>query len=281
MSILLDALKKSETQRQLGKTPGIHSTVEIPGQKHGGEQQWLALSMLLLGAAAIGWFGWQQFRAPMGRSEPAGVDVVAMSEMQDRQSAKSQTAVETQLAVKKTRPDTKKPTLRRSMWSKNREFSGLTILPPTSSGDDAQRMEKLSRSFNSYEAEQDSAPVDESATPSQPLAQASSDAAVPQAASGESVAAEAKPVPRRSRGLQARKTEPISFWQIPQALRDDLPEFRINVLVYADKPKDRFLLINGQRLIEKQELANGVVLDEIRRDGAVFRYRNYRFLVKG
>jgi hypothetical protein len=29
------------------------------------------------------------------------------------------------------------------------------------------------------------------------------------------------------------------------------------------------------------ELTDGVVLDEIRRDGAVFTYRKYRFLVKG
>ena len=56
---------------------------------------------------------------------------------------------------------------------------------------------------------------------------------------------------------------------------------RINVLVYAENPEDRFLLINGQRLVEKEELADGVVLDEIRRDGAVFLFRNYRFLVKG
>jgi hypothetical protein len=76
-------------------------------------------------------------------------------------------------------------------------------------------------------------------------------------------------------------SEPISFWQVPQALRDGLPEIRITVLVYAEAVEDRFVLINGQRLVEKEELAPGVVLDEIRRDGAVFSYRKYRFLVKG
>jgi general secretion pathway protein B len=281
MSILLDALKKSETQRQLGKTPDIHSTVESPGQKQGGDQQWVALSMLVLSAAAIGWFGWQQFRTPAGMSDVAEVDVVAVPQAQDRQSVENRTVVETQVPAKITKPETKNPTLPKSMWSKNRDFSGLTVLPPASPGDDNQRMEKLSNSFNSYEAEKEPAPVNKTATPSQQMAQASSDVAVSQAAPSESVAAEAKPSPRRSRGLQAHESELISFWQIPQALRDDLPEFRINVLVYAEKPQDRFLLINGQRLIEKEEFTNGVILDEIRRDGAVFRYRNYRFLVKG
>ncbi len=284
MSILLDALKKSESQRQLGKTPDIHSTVESPEQKQRGEQQWVALSMLVLSAVAIGWFGWQQFRMSPGMPEAAGVDVVAIPEVQDGHSVENQAVVETQVPVKTTKPDSKNRTLPRSMWSMNDDLSGLTVLPPTRSEDDTQRMEKLSRSFNSFEAEKDAAAVNETATPSQSIAQASSDAVVSQATSSESVVAggaEVQPAPRRSRSVQAHEAEPISFWQIPQALRDDLPEFRINVLVYAEKPQDRFLLINGQRLIEKEELANGVILDEIRRDGAVFRYRNYRFLVKG
>jgi len=74
--------------------------------------------------------------------------------------------------------------------------------------------------------------------------------------------------------------EPISYWELPQGIRDSLPEIKITVLVYAEHPGDRFLLSNGQRMVEKDELDGGLVLDEIRKDGAVFLYRNYRFLVK-
>lgn len=81
--------------------------------------------------------------------------------------------------------------------------------------------------------------------------------------------------------MEKEESEPISFWQVPQNLRDNMPEIRITVLVYAEQPEDRFLLVNGVRLVEKEELASGITLDEIRRDGAVFLYRNYRFLVKG
>ena len=55
----------------------------------------------------------------------------------------------------------------------------------------------------------------------------------------------------------------------------------VSVLVYAVRPQDRFVLVSGQRLVEKDEIEGGVVLEEIRRDGAVFQYRNYRFLMKG
>jgi general secretion pathway protein B len=59
-----------------------------------------------------------------------------------------------------------------------------------------------------------------------------------------------------------------------------MPEIRITVLVFAQTPEDRFVLINGQRLKEKEEVAPGILIDEIRRDGVVFSYRKYRFLVK-
>ena len=34
-------------------------------------------------------------------------------------------------------------------------------------------------------------------------------------------------------------------------------------------------------LVEKDSYQDGVILEEIRREGAVFLYRNYRFLVEG
>jgi hypothetical protein len=59
-----------------------------------------------------------------------------------------------------------------------------------------------------------------------------------------------------------------------------MPELHITVLVYAENPQDRFLLINGERLREKEEVSEGLVLEEILRDHAIFSYRNYRFQVK-
>ena len=81
--------------------------------------------------------------------------------------------------------------------------------------------------------------------------------------------------------MQPYIAEPVSYWELPQGVRDNLPDFKITVLVYAEKPGDRFLLLNGQRMAEKDELQSDLTLLEIRRDGAVFQYRNYRFLVKG
>jgi general secretion pathway protein B len=88
-------------------------------------------------------------------------------------------------------------------------------------------------------------------------------------------------MPSRPARPPAAATEPITFWELPQGIRDSLPDLRITVLVFAERPEDRFVLIGGQRRVENDQIQDGLLLEEIRREGAVFTYRNYRFLVKG
>ncbi|HEY5775627.1 MAG TPA: general secretion pathway protein GspB, partial [Xanthomonadales bacterium] len=73
---------------------------------------------------------------------------------------------------------------------------------------------------------------------------------------------------------------PISYWELPDAVRSDIPVIKFSVLVYATDPADRFVLINGQRLGEGDSAQPGLVVKEIRRDGVVFSYRLYQFLVE-
>ena len=112
MSILLDALKKSESQRLLGQTPTIHTAIAAPVAKRETEQHWIALSMLALSAVAIAWFVWQQYRQPVTKLDDAGVDVVALSQVAETPLVETQAPAEAR-----------------------------------------QRRERLSQSFNSYEAE--------------------------------------------------------------------------------------------------------------------------------
>lgn len=74
--------------------------------------------------------------------------------------------------------------------------------------------------------------------------------------------------------------EPLGYWDLPDAVRADVPEIKFSVLVYATDPAQRFVLINGQRLTEGDSVKSGLVVEEIQRDGVLFSYRLYRFLVK-
>jgi general secretion pathway protein B len=262
MSILLDALKRSEEQRRLGATPTLQTTVESSAAEGDSLQHWLPLLLMGVSVIAIAWFGLQQFRAP---EETAAVSrPLAAKPPAEERSAPAPAATEPSASQQ----------------------------PPSAGGD------RKRTPVESYQAEEAVAE-----TAAQPAAEPAPGAMIDQpgqldelrealAAGAEADApavesdqlepearAEETPVPPATR-LAPHESEPISYWELPQSIRDDLPELRINVLVFADQPEDRFLLMGGQRLVENDDLGSGLVLEEIRREGAVFRYRKYRFFVK-
>jgi general secretion pathway protein B len=83
----------------------------------------------------------------------------------------------------------------------------------------------------------------------------------------------------------ARSTGSAQTSGVPS--RDDLvaagqagiPEASVSLHVYDKSPAARFVFVNGQRAREGDVLANGIRVDEIRADGAVLSFRGARFLV--
>lgn len=261
MSILLDALKKSEEQRRLGETPTIHSGGG--GQELVNDQgrRWLPLALLTLSALAVTWFGWQQFREPPAELEIASAEASRQPAQTDAGADApaalnvevAQTQPEVRTPVESFRPDSSTgPQAANDSVDDEREAGQVAAAPDPSNGETtALDSDTLAKDDTQQQP---------------PPAQADTPAAQ---------------TPARRAAMEPHVSEPISYWELPQGMRDSLPEFRITVLVFAERPEDRFLLINGQRLAEQEELGDGVKLDEIRREGAVFLYRNYRFLVRG
>ncbi|HEY7906995.1 MAG TPA: general secretion pathway protein GspB [Wenzhouxiangella sp.] len=68
-------------------------------------------------------------------------------------------------------------------------------------------------------------------------------------------------------------------WELPLSVRQSLPPLNLLVHVYSEKPQERFVLINGTRFREGDELSPGVRLAEIRPQGALVDFRDYRFLL--
>jgi general secretion pathway protein B len=254
MSILLEALKKSEQQRQLGQTPTLQTSVEDQAQSSVSLNHWIPLSLLALSACVMAWFGWQQFRVPELGDSPAVEVAVVEAEVESQPRTMTE-------------------------WFQSR---GEGKEEQVARENDKAR---LNQSFNEFTADNDAAEAVPPTSDQIPAAELSSTSQAEPGLEVEPEVLETRPRQSRAESGQSRLephiSEPISYWELPQGIRDNLPEIKITVLVYSDKPGDRFLLTNGQRMAEKDELQNGVVLDEIRRDGAVFLYRKYRFLVKG
>lgn len=250
MSILLDALKKSERQRQLGQTPTLQTLSAEQPQASESFTHWVPLSMLLISVCVMSWFGWQQLRAP-DPAAPRSEGVAATQSKRQQIDPGEQSAART--LTESYKPD-------------DATSGGAEV---TNEADRA----RLSRSVSEFTAK---GPEPEVAAQTEQPRAAAEPVAPPSA-----IEPAARRQENRNRPVEPHVTEPISFWELPQGVRDALPEIKITVLVYSDQPEDRFVLTNGQRLVEKDELQSGLVLDEIRRDGAVFLYRKYRFLVKG
>lgn len=58
-----------------------------------------------------------------------------------------------------------------------------------------------------------------------------------------------------------------------------LPDLHLDVHVFATNPADRFVYINMQKYREGSALADGLTLERIRRDGVVLNYHGLRFVL--
>jgi len=285
MSILLDALKKSEEQRQLGKVPGIHSPGGGAPVRQSRSPRWALLVLVVGSAVAVAWFGWRQFQPPqagdLSTEETAAVatDKTASSEpaaTTPDSEAPAQPADAIQVARQAAPRRTPVETLPAESASEPLAAAAATRTEPE------PRKSWVNESFTAFEAGRQAAaePQEPPAPAAAPVATAPAALKQPASKTPAPVAAPAATATQRT-PAESRTTEPISFWELPQGIRDSLPDLHISVLVYAENPQDRFVLVGGQRLVEKDQLQEGVVLEEIRREGAVFLYRNYRFLVEG
>lgn len=268
MSILLDALKKSEEQRQLGSMPNIHSAVADQPIRAIGELQWLPLSMMAFSAIVIAWIGWNQYEKPEADGISEAVSVTAeMTKAPPGSKAPGDDAAISTAAKSSDEPLTDQRTPVEAIAGNDKLRPGFAVLPPRQPDLTDEQRERLKQSVSNYQAEETDTPEQDEALVSTTAPQSPA----PVIAEENDAAELAQPhVP-----------QPISYWELPQGVRDDLPEIKISVLVFSEKPSDRFLLVNGKRMVEKDSLGGGVELDEIRREGAVFLYRKYRFLIKG
>jgi len=71
-----------------------------------------------------------------------------------------------------------------------------------------------------------------------------------------------------------------SWYELPQEFRNRLDLPRLDVHVYSEEPRRRFILVNQEKYREGERLASGLVLEEILPDGMVMSYQGERFRVE-
>jgi general secretion pathway protein B len=68
-----------------------------------------------------------------------------------------------------------------------------------------------------------------------------------------------------------------TVWELPYAARKDIPAIELSMHVFSSDPKQRFVVIKGDRHVEGDEVASDLVLREIRQDGLVLEYKGQKF----
>jgi general secretion pathway protein B len=105
------------------------------------------------------------------------------------------------------------------------------------------------------------------------------------AASGTGVK-KIEPPPEAAPATGMKKPEPAppaasssgmpAYYELPFSVRKDLPPLKLSMHVYAPEPAQRFIILNDSRMVEGNA-QDDLALREIRPDGAVFEFKGQRF----
>jgi general secretion pathway protein B len=249
MSLILEALRRSEAERQIGRAPGLMTPVGIPPRRRRMGWPWLVAALFLVGAA-----GWYLGRGELGLPTlPLDPDAPAIPIAAPPVLPEPATTAQA---------DSPQPT-------------PVATPPP-----DVASAEAAPHPFASAPPE----PV--TATASTPAA-GPAPAVPPAAVAGPSPTAPApSPAPTAAAPVRTPtppSAEPLevlpSIAVVPPQRRSELPPLRVSMHVYAEDPAQRFVLIDGRRHVEGQMLQGGVTVHEIRRDGVVLVIDGTRVLL--
>lgn len=266
MSILLEALRKSEKQKHLGHAPSIHSTADLELRRPARWKPGIILLVLLPVILVLAWFGFQQNRN-IDNPEPArgGAEAEPAATVAEREPP----------PLQKQRPAiSSSPAVNEETGTDRTPVESFDPGDRVVSADSSPAAPEEGLQLTDQEAAAD---TEEASTPPG----AANLQRVQQSAPGTVPGQDGSDASQEPATDSYRSPEfsVITYWRLPEAIREQISVPRISVLVFSERPEDRFILMNGTRLIEGDEPQPGLVLEEIRRDGAVFSYRLYRFLV--
>ena len=241
MSYILDALRKSDQQRQRGAAPTLLLGQATAVPKQPALLSYGLLALVLLGPGiAIGWLRpWQP--------EPAAPAPVAIAAKPPEPGQSQPPAVRPDMAPK---PEPE-------LHAQNSAPATQAVPAPAPA---------LAQPHGAAGVK-----VETQSAPPKAVAEVSKKAAAPapvpeQALSTSSGTADAAPA-----------QNVISLAELPLSLQQELPPMTISVHAYSGRPGDRLVGINNRMLREGDYVVPGLKLEQITPEGMVFGYKGYSF----
>lgn len=312
MSILLDALRKSERRDRLGGVPDIHSAEPATGAGDGSAWWRPAVAVLLiavvLGGGYAAWRWWVASSVPVAPPELPAQAATAPTPAAAQEVEAPASAVSGRPGSAGKPGTATSPRLDRQPRSPVERLSGDKPYQAAGAQDSSGAPASDTSAAGSRAADStgsDTAAGRNAGTEAGSRAPEPGERFADSVASAEAAVLGSERPADRQTGAGARQPAPdtsssdaalareaprepvpasddsglISYWQLPRERRNDLPEFRINVMVWDELPERRFIIMGGKRYLEGDEVGPRLSLEEVRRDRVVFRQGPYRFYV--
>ncbi|MGL6290391.1 MAG: general secretion pathway protein GspB, partial [Silanimonas sp.] len=243
MSLILEALRRSEAERRRGSPPSLLGGGDAPRAR--ATSPWpMALAGLLIGVALAGAAAWWFSRRADAPPAPMpATDEAALSRPADA-------TMEAPHPPTGTFPDVAIEPVPAAAYGPATAAAAARTVPATPAAPALDRARESPRSIAMAPPASPGAMV----KPTAPL----TPIAPPPASNGAAAAAES--------GLGPRDGD-LPWSALATGAGDALPAPRISMHVYADEPARRFAIVDGQRRREGDLLQPGMPLLEIRRDG--------------
>ena len=281
MSLLLDALKKSEAQRRRGEPPAVDLAATPPSAPSGrAGRRWLMfLVPVLVLAAAAPWM-WPQISSRFADGR-AGDGVV------EQTAGSAPEAGAERLPAPGESPPANRPAAtvqdRVTPRAEPAPVAGAGRARSVASGDGRRNERPAARRIDApfTATQQTQSATRQPATPAPDAGPGSQSGS--QSGSGQAPASKSERVDGTESGSVSEPEQGENYiraWELPQAQRAEFPELNLTVHFYSSSPRDRFVLVNGERYGEGQQIEPGVKLVEIRRRGAVIDFSGYRVLIE-
>ncbi len=288
MSLILEALKKSEQQRRLGEAPTLGSPMLTTRRKRSFLPLFGALIVLALGA------GWWLSRTPDNGADtplaagptdaapapahaPAARTPASAAPIHNDRAAAVANARNVDAPVAPPdRPRSTNPAARLQ-----------TEAPPALAQRHPVTPTAVTPGVKPVATAPAAAPAPKPAATPPPAATAPTStpgtAMAPKPATAPAIVdapVVPTPAPTPAPAAPPKPQQPAlpSVWELPYATRKDLPELSLTMHVYSGDPHDRFVVIKGERHVEGDTVGDGVVLREIRPDGMVLEFKGRRFV---
>lgn len=246
MSYILDALKKSQRQRELGSVPRLTTEQRPVSRTRSGLLSWTVAGVALAVAGALAMLYWPNSRTvPQADMRAAGsgvADPLATSVDQRQPAPGSFVPSEVEQAGGGQEVVSAVPVTRSPAVAPEEAPGELSTGPEAAGG------------FATSKADVVGAPPDERV-----------------AAPGGTAPVAQTP----EEGGSAQSVPLLS--ELAYAAQSSIPAQSLNVHVYAPTPKERFVFLNMHKHREGERTRDGVLVEEITPEGVVLRYGPHRF----